>query len=683
MRSSLLALAPLLAPSLARAEEELLIQGTQDPRAALGTGAVTVIPVHEDLPPSADVAQVLDAVPGLTVRRLGGLGDWAGVSIRGSSLRQVQIHFDGAPLNPDGAHAINLAELPLQAFREIRVFRSGAPPEYAASPIGGVVDLRTGERAEGSGARVAVGSYDTLRGNADWMGQGRLGGLPVDALIAMELFSTEGDYEFFSDNGTLYNRIDDRFERRQNNDKTQGSGLLRLRLHPGAWTAALLYAPLRREEGVPSVANEDDDDARLQTRRDLVLLRAERTAARLSLSGQVWGQSRVEHYQDPRGTVGWGNDDDRNELGQLGAQAHGRVSLSRHLWPSLTVTSRMDRWVAEDLLAGRTEAPRTRLSLTLGPAVQLFPDDRLELSGQGLATAQQNRFGVDELSGRARGGDEDRQLRFDPQAGMRWRPGAGGELRANGGTFLRVPDLLELFGDRGNIVGNPYLRPEKGWRLNMGASAASPPGRRGRVALDLDVYYGESRDLIVVEQTSARTTRSVNVGRGRVHGVEGGLEAALVDRVDLSLALSRTFTRNLLDDEAYFGNQLAGIPAWEANAALLLRPHPSISLGPDFSYTDQTFWDATNWYRAAPRPIWGASMSLGGGGRWPVASLDVRNLLDRNVQVVARNPLDEQDDARVVQAIEDFQGYPLPGRTILFGLRWRDRPRLDQPKDRP
>ena len=93
------------------------------PDAQSTSAAVTVIEVDERIPASWDVGAAVDSASGTTVTRLGGLGDFSAVSIRGSSTRQVQIHLDGIPLNPDGSSSVNLSELPLQAFERVEVYR--------------------------------------------------------------------------------------------------------------------------------------------------------------------------------------------------------------------------------------------------------------------------------------------------------------------------------------------------------------------------------------------------------------------------------------------------------------------------------------------------------------------------------------------------------------------------------
>ena len=94
-----------------------------------------------------------------------------------------------------------------------------------------------------------------------------------------------------------------------------------------------------------------------------------------------------------------------------------------------------------------------------------------------------------------------------------------------------------------------------------------------------------------------------------------------------------------------------------------------VRLGHTFSYTADNYWDATNFFLAAPRSIHGAFLRVGA----PRLSLEgsVLNLTNQTVAIMDRNPLSDEDDTPVLQPVTDFIGYPLPGRTWLLTLRWR------------
>jgi iron complex outermembrane receptor protein len=106
-------------------EDEVVVEGElsrSDDVTAESSAQVTVIEVGEQAA-SESIAEIVERSAGVHIRRLGGLGDFSSVSIRGSTWRQVQVYIDGIPLNPDGISSVNLSELPTGALSRIEVWR--------------------------------------------------------------------------------------------------------------------------------------------------------------------------------------------------------------------------------------------------------------------------------------------------------------------------------------------------------------------------------------------------------------------------------------------------------------------------------------------------------------------------------------------------------------------------------
>ena len=145
--------------------ETLLVEGERDGSVDLSatSASLTVIQIDERLSSAEDLASLLDSVTGAVVRRLGGLGDFSAVSIRGSSFRQVQVFLDGIPLNPSGSEAVNLGDFPLSMLERVEVYRGNAPSEFGAAPIGGVVNLVTKRGADSQAVGMEYGGLSTSR----------------------------------------------------------------------------------------------------------------------------------------------------------------------------------------------------------------------------------------------------------------------------------------------------------------------------------------------------------------------------------------------------------------------------------------------------------------------------------------------------------------------------------------
>ena len=92
-----------------------------------------------------------------------------------------------------------------------------------------------------------------------------------------------------------------------------------------------------------------------------------------------------------------------------------------------------------------------------------------------------------------------------------------------------------------------------------------------------------------------------------------------------------------------------------------------LSLGHQFIWQSAEYLDAANFQQAPARAL--HSLHLRVRVKRLAAEFSVLNLLNRTFSLVDRNPLDDRDDTRVVRAVQDFNGYPLPGRTWMLTLR--------------
>ena len=625
----------------------------QAPDPSETSASVTVLPIDETVSASMDLGALVESATGTTVVRLGGLGDYTTVSIRGSTARQVQVHLDGIPLNPDGSGAVDLSELPLGAFERVEVWRGSAPPAFGSLPIGGVVNLVTGDRDHGR-MRLDGGSLETVRLGASASAPVLPG---VDALVIADAFHTDGAFEYFDDNGTIYNLFDDSWRERANNDTQQASLTGRLRADAGRGSVALLHTTLVREEGFPGHIQARNEDARLETRRHLTALQTEQSLAPVQLTARAWHLQRYTAYEDTS-TEGGQHvaEGTHDSLGVLVSAGLARPRVS----PGLTLSARREHFQGRDLLNAVDSDPASRLALNgaVHADVVLWRE-RITISPvlAGISL-------TDEQSGEA----VDRR-EPTPRLGLLVRPHERVALKANAGRYLRPPDFQELFGDNGSMHGNDALRPERGVHADVSARATLPENRWGSAALDLGHFWVVSDDRIVLVQNSQRTSVPTNLGETWVQGVEAAL---VLDTawLDSQSTVTRTLSVNLDPDDAYWQNQLPRMPLWELSQRTSLHLDEVLRVGHGWSYTDGNFWDATNWYESPPRNLHSVFLRAQPTPAWPSLEASVLNLFDRQVEVVPRNRLDPDDDGRIVQPTTDFVGFPLPGRTVLVSLAW-------------
>lgn len=623
--------------------EDVDVVGETSPleAASRGSASVTVLPVDERLPGSADLPSVVALAPGAVVRRLGGLGAYASVSIRGSTARQVEVLLDGIPLNPDGAVAVNLAELPLASLSQVEVYRGSGPLVLGAAPLGGVVQLVTREDAVTSGT-FGVGSLGTVRGSAV---VARPLSKRADILLAVEGLSVENGFSYLDDRGTPYTPDDDRVRERVNADRAQGILHGRFRLGTDRLRLTLLNGLLVREEGVPGFTFAPTASVRYGVARDLQAVRLD-TAGRAGRAAVLgWVQVRRESLRDEAGEIGLSPTHTDDLALSPGLRVTGRAWLGPGLLGEGLVEVRGDRWKGEDRLD--LEAPVVR-------------DRGVGRSGAGL-TAHLGPLTLNPVVLGTRITSDDVSVgSIDPRLGLRLDPTERIAWTANVGRYLRPPDLDELFGDRGPLVGNPELRPERGTQADMGLRYADE-----RVHAEVIAFSRHVRDGIAWVQNAQQRSRPVNLDRSRVHGVEAAI-GVQQRPVELWASATRTWSVQRSEDPAYDGKALPHQPAWDVHTRAALVAG-DLRVGHTLSHVGATWNDAVNWYRAAPRTLHGVFARFTEG---PLSvEAEVLNLTDRITEEVPVNPLDP-GGPRAVQAVTDFVGQPLPGRTWLLTLRW-------------
>ena len=640
------------------------------------TATVTVIEVDERLPRGATVTDALWRVAGAQIVQLGGLGDFSAVGIRGASLRQVQVYIDGVPLNPDGQQVVNLAELPLLGFERVEVYRGGAPARFAAAPIGGVISLVTPQNTGNtpSMAQLSAGSPDVMRLSGLTHGAVLAGDTPVEAMAFGELFQTTGDFTAFSDNGTPYNLLDDARSRRGNNDKSQVATTARVRVGPRGRRLTVQDTFLRREEGLPGHANAPAASVRLETTRNLAVAQLDAGSGTIDATGRLWHQARLERYDDRLGEIGVGSQWTDSAFSSVGVLGHIAASPSPHAVPALTLQGRRDAATLTDRLVDEAGDARVRWSGTAALSADLYAwGDRVRVTPVAHGLVVDNRALGDDPVDDSPIEPAARQVEaaFTPRLGVRVRPLPLVAVRASAGRFVRPPDLTELFGDRGARAGNPGLVPETGWQWDVGAGLRLPDHPAGAVALDVTHFWTAVSDHIIYVQNSQRTSVPVNFGQTWTQGLEVALDLSLLGVLDSQTAVTATLSRNLTRGTGVANNQLPLVPRRQVSQATSVHWRDRARLGHTWTVVSGNYWDATNFFEAPPRNLHGAfarvtpSTDLGFS-----VEASVLNLFDRTVEVVDRNPLDAADDARALQPVTDFVGYPLAGRTWLLSVRW-------------
>ena len=623
----------------------ITVEGARTDAPPPGTSEIVVA---ERARPGDGLEDLLHTAPGVRVRRLGGLGAFAGVSLRGAGFRHTLVRLDGVPLNPDGVEGVDLASWPLAGLAAVRVTPGRAAATVGGAPIGGVVDLIPSSEPAAS-AEVGVGSYGSTRASAGATGAV---GTRGDWLVAADAFATHGAFRYHDDGGTAYVADDDAWVRRGNNHRRQGAALARVRAGDEDGRVGALVSVAARDEGLPGAIGRPWAHAGLATRRALLSVDADLARGPARIGAQAWTLARHETLRDPDGELGRAGRRQDDRYTTVGGQLTATAALGARAGLRGSADARNERFFRDG------DAVRAAARSAIGAAI----DAPLHL-GRGVVVTP----GLDARALVAHKPGTGTTAAWLPGVMVAWAPSDATAAWASVGRAFRPPDLAELYGDRGALVGNPDLSPERATRGEVGARARHD----GRVAIDAEAtaWATATTDTIGWLQNTQRTVVAVNFGESLSFGADVGASASLGDRAGVRASVSLQRAIQTTDDPSRRGRPLPFVAPARGWGRAWASPFDGLTVGLDLDATTTAPVDPHGVTHQPGRALLGGHVAVRVGDSPFTVSLDVRNLTGARTGPIPRDPLGP-DPARIAAPLTDFVGYPLPGRTAWLAVRF-------------
>ena len=487
--------------------------------------AASVITREEMTRPGVDLPALLDRHPGLRVTRMGGLGAFTAVSVRGSTADQVRVYVDGVLLNSADGRLPDLSLLSLGALERVEVYRGVAPATLPGSAIGGVLHLRTRRAAEPRLELAAGGgSFGTRSARAFFA----MPLEPADVVVSLDYRGGEGDFTFQHDVGSAWKGGDDRTETRRNNGFDAVSGLAKVNLRLGQRVELTVQDTVQwSRRGLAGVAAAPTRRSELEELSNIVALALDGHGEGVdpwSWQLRVSLTTTLRQLGDPDAEVG------------LAARATRDLSLvprvgSTVRWPvtpwfapSFAAEYRYERFQPEDTLAIQAIGPASSRHVVEGTLALAFRADAIDtqiLPSAGFEWTRSELFRPDPFDPRLGAHRELDTTVATGRLGLVNTSLAYTTFKANAGRAARLPTLFELFGDSGYTRGNPSLDPETSWFVDAGfVHDATWLPRPHRLQLDVFCHYSEVDDLIQFVRNSQNLLVAGNIASARLAGVE-------------------------------------------------------------------------------------------------------------------------------------------------------------------
>jgi iron complex outermembrane receptor protein len=219
---------------------------------------------------------------------------------------------------------------------------------------------------------------------------------------------------------------------------------------------------------------------------------------------------------------------------------------------------------------------------------------------------------------------------------------------------VRLPTLIELFGNRGAILGSPDLHPERGPSADIGIvwAPAKGIGEIDRILVESALFATRPRDTIAMITTAGYAARAENIGATQSYGAELVASARFAKTLSISAAYTRLVSEQHAIDPNLYGKALPRTPGHFLYARADVARRIARRLAGawvDVTAQSSSFLDQANFQRMEGRALIGAGVrgEIAGGVAATVSAANLTNL-----------------------HVDDLYGYPMPGRSFFLSLDW-------------
>lgn len=650
-------------------------EAARDRDRALGDAPFVTVLHPDEHPAAASVADAVGTAVGAQTRSLGGLGAYASISVRGAAPGHTAILFDGIPLARIAAVTTDVGRFSLDAFGQVDLYRGAVPIELGGAGVGGALNLVTrmgrGARGERISASVGLGSFGARHARLHYGDAHR----SVRSSTTIGYHAADGDYAFFDNNSTPLNPADDTTQVRDNNGFDAFDGATRWGTEDRTIAGGVRVA--HKRQGLPGSIANPARGASLTTTDAIG-----DAAFDLRAGGAVARQLAYllverQHLEDPLGELGLGAAVRDFTTLAGGGSSTWKVALGPHRG-ALGGELRGERFRDDDATGAQPSLVGNRLAGALTAAADLV----LDPPAARLVATPAIRFDVVRSAPTPVTSGPSALAPIAPRTDVVVSPRLTARLAVTGdmtvkgsaGWYARLPTLIEVFGDRGYILGSPDLRPERGPSADLGAvwAPAARIGDLDRILVEADLFAQRAHDAIALITSAGFVARAANIGDTQAWGGELVASARYARTLSVTASYTRLETAQHAGDPNLEGNAVPRKPGhavyaraeverrvWARRAALWL----------DSSWQATSFLDRANDGRVPARWLAGAGAraQIAGG---LAASLAVANLRDTRIAHVPLEPPPSPSLTESPTPLTDVAGFPLPGRSLYFSLDW-------------
>lgn len=605
--------------------------------------SIDIITSQEIQERTISLSELLSELPGIQVKKYGGLDEYATISIRGSTSEQVAVLIDGIPINNPLGGGINISSIPIDTIEKVEVYRGSVPFSLGVQSIGGVINITTlSNLKSGKEITASYGSYDYKKISLNYFSNNR-----ISALYNVNYSQAKNDYKYLHDNRTYTIKSDDYIERRKNNQSEKLSLFASYNYSfTENYTGRFSFTFKKARKGLAGVFYNESETAKLNT-TDLIIHSGLRKRNLFMFPGYIdltlYSKFNTTEFYDPYKEIGWVKRDTNDKSNQYGLSLSFETFFINNIKTSLAIFYNIidfepaDKFDNNEFLDLKRNDIRVSFENTL-----LFLNERLHITPGILIERYEN----ERLSQKEGPFTKDvsfiKDTFISKQIGVNYNVNNNLILKTSAGSYYRVPNMFELFGDRGYTVGNPSLEPEKSMNIDCGIIYRNNFNRLNFIT-EVIYFHRSVENLIQWLSYSSQIIFPSNIGKANLQGFESVISLKYNDYYFKgNYAILKT--ENLEPAIGNLKKELPGKPNYEfMNEIGYNNSKTGIKIYLQYSWIGESYKDLGNNYKNDDKEY----LNLGVTYSY--------NNLQANFEIKNLNN----------ELTHDVYGFPLPGRSYF------------------
>jgi len=622
-----------------------------------------------------NLTDILEREAGLKIRRFGGLGSYSTLSIRGSNANQVRIYVDGIPLNNSQGGEVNLSDLGFDNLEKIEIYKSGLSSGFSNSAIGGTVNLLTNktEPKKINRASVGLGSFQTFKlsgFHSNFTEKTRYS-------IFVQKEKSDQNFLFRSNNGTpVLNSYDDKDTKRKNAQFDRYNFTTKLSLDiSDSTTIHFLNDFTTRTNGIPGPGSNQTEEVKREYFRNTSGISTSTKSLfieNFSFDSRLFYTAERDHLFDPLQEFSSGTPNSLAKIGNYGFHALPTLSLLKYNQIfRILVSNEKESFIRDkrnryDEVTDRsTKKFRNHTTFQVQDEIRLFKDKLI------LLPVVQNEVFVDRFNenpsipdiyssiiNEYRLPSSSRKTEF-----LNTRMGTvlhliknsvySVSIKGNYSKENRIPLFSEFFGERGSILGNTTLKPERSRNTDLGI-VLDYTGANFKFTNTISGFEKSIQDMILFVPNSQFSLRPENIDSANIKGIELVTKFILNDKWKLLSNYTYQKALNTSDIPYLKGKYLPLRPMHEWFGSVSYR-YKKLEVGGEINFIGATYRDRSNEFINFQEARWIYNSFLqytvykdSETNKELMVGLDIRNILNYRTY--------------------DIIGYPLPGRSVYLTI---------------